>query len=531
MPHAQAPSQHQLVRVGGYFRDAAVFAPCYLLLDWVSYIDPLGPFNITPWNPQPALAIAWMLLGGLLHAPAVFAAVFFADVIVRGVPGGYLLITSTSIVLTLGYAALAWALGRSLRPEPRLDRVRHLTSFVALVAPGSAAIAAAFVGVLFFNGMLEDHAFGPAWLRFCVGDFVGIVVTAPLLLVVADPVRREHLLVIVKRGETYLQGALLALSLWLIFGALPGDPAHHFYLLFLPLVWIAVRSGMAGAVVAIAIVQIGVVIVIHHRPNEMLPIVDLQILVAALTMTGLYLGVMVDERERANASLKRSLRLAAAGEMAGAITHEVNQPLTALTNYGRSALMLADAQRTAELRTVVEKMLQESHRAAEVVRRLRDFFRAGTTRLEPLPVGQLLEAARVMIRAMDEHINVDVALGNDVPLVFVDRLQVELVLRNLLSNAVDAVKDLPPESRTVGITAARDGTQLVRLTVRDSGPGLAPADRERAFEPFVSGKPTGLGLGLAVSRAIAEAHGGTLTVPIAGHGEFQLTLPAAVTHE
>ena len=62
-----------------YLRDAAVFAPCYLLLDWVSYIDPLGPFNITPWNPQPALAIVWMLLGGLVHAPAVLATIVLAD--------------------------------------------------------------------------------------------------------------------------------------------------------------------------------------------------------------------------------------------------------------------------------------------------------------------------------------------------------------------------------------------------------------------------------------------------------------------
>ena len=67
-----------------YVRDAAVFAPCYIALDWASYIDPVGPFNITPWNPQPALAIAWMLLSGLSHAPAVFVTIVAADVLVRG---------------------------------------------------------------------------------------------------------------------------------------------------------------------------------------------------------------------------------------------------------------------------------------------------------------------------------------------------------------------------------------------------------------------------------------------------------------
>jgi signal transduction histidine kinase len=509
-----------------YLRDAAVFAPCYVLLDWVSYIDPLGPFNITPWNPQPALAVAWMLLSGLVHAPAVFITVFLADVIVRRVPGGLPLIALTSLVLTVGYTVIAWSLRQWLRPQPRLDSVRHLTLFMAIVVPASAAISAAFVGALYLSGMLTEPEFAGAWLRFWVGDAVGIIVTAPLLLVVAEPERRSALVSLGGRTETYLQGAVLAVSVWLIFRVFGGDPAHHFYLFFLPLIWIAVRSGMAGAIVAVAVIQIGVVLAIHHRPNEVLPILDLQVLMAALTMAGLYLGVMVDERERANTSLRQSLRLAAAGEMAGAITHEVNQPLTALTNYGRSALMLADAGRMDELRAVIEKMLNESRRAAEVVRRLRDFFRAGTTRLERVPVHELVRAAAATAERMADGVPVSAEVGTDLGRVLVDRLQIELVLRNLLSNAVDAVKALPAHQRAVTIATARESAEFVRLTVRDSGPGIAPAERERAFEPFVSAKPTGLGLGLAVSRAIAEAHGGRLSAGSSvGHGEFHLTLP------
>src|SRR3954468_4172404 len=112
-------------------------------------------------------------------------------------------------------------------------------------------------------------------------------------------------------------------------------------------------------------------------------IFELQVLVAALCLTGLFLGVMVDERARSEERLRQTLRLAAAGEMAGAIAHEVNQPLTALANYGRSAQMLLrrpDAG-VEELDAVIAKMLGEAGRAADVVRRLRDFFRAGTTRL------------------------------------------------------------------------------------------------------------------------------------------------------
>jgi two-component system sensor kinase FixL len=370
------------MKVVRYIRDAAVFAPCYVLLDWVSYIDPLGPFNITPWNPQPALAVAWMLLGGLVHAPVVFATIVLADALIRDLPGGYGIPVVTAAVLAAGYAAIAWILGFLLRPRPSLHTLRQLTIFIAVVVPGTAVIAAGFVGVLFVMGQLDANAALPGWVRFWVGDAVGILVTAPLLLVVADRERRQSFEKALGKGETYVQMAFVAAAIWTIFGGIAEDPFHHVYLLFLPLIWIAIRNGLSGAIVGVAIVQVGVVIGIHHYSVATLPVVELQALVAALTLSALYLGVMVDERERANEGLRQSLGLAAAGEMAGAIAHEVNQPLTALTNYGHSGQMLLRAGRTAELGAVLEKMLGEAQRASEVVRRLRDFFRGGTTRLD-----------------------------------------------------------------------------------------------------------------------------------------------------
>lgn len=507
-----------------YLRDAAAFTPCYLLLDWVSYIHPLGPFNITPWNPQPALAVAWMLLGGLVHAPAVFATVVLADVLVRGVPAGYAVTIATALTLTAGYAAIAAALRLALRPKPVLHTPRQLTLFVTVVVLATALIAAGFMGVLYAAGQLASGIALPGWLRFWVGDAVGVLVTAPLLLAVADPERRRALWALGRRGEAYLQAALVAGTLWLIFEGLGGDPARHFYLLFLPLIWIAVRSGMAGAIVASAIVQLGVVLGIRDPASSALPIIELQALVAALTLTGLYLGVMVDERARAADGLKRSLKLAAAGEMAGAIAHEVNQPLTALTNYGRSGRMLLEAGRTAELASVIDRMLGEAQRAAEIVRRVRDFFRQGTTRLESVAVADLLEGIQ-RVDGQSDNVPVFIEVDPGMPQVLVDRLQIELLLRNLISNAAEAVYAHSPAGGAVTVTARRDGSQHVRIVVSDTGPGVPAGVAERLFEPFVSGKPSGMGLGLAVSRAIAEAHGGTLEALAASHGEFHLVLP------
>jgi two-component system sensor kinase FixL len=504
-----------------YLRDAAVFAPCYVLLDWVSYIHPLGPFNITPWNPQPALAIAWMLLGGLVHAPVVLATILLADVAIRDVPTGVSLLTA--LVLTAGYAAIADALRRVLRPKPDLRTLRQLTLFVAVVMPGTALIAGGFVGVLYTAGALGEATVFSGWLRFWVGDAVGVLVTAPLLLVVADAEGRHSFAALARRWETLLQMALLAVTLWLIFAGLGGDPSHHFYLVFPPLIWIALRHGLGGAIVAVGLVQAGVVLGIHHHPMPSLPIIELQALVAALTLTALYLGVMTDERQRANEGLRQSLRLATAGEMAGAIAHEVNQPLTALTNYARSGQMLIAAGRTAEAAAVIERIVAEAQRASEVVRRLRDFFREGTTRLERVPVGELLESVRRQARSDALTVRKEPGL----PDLLVDRLQIELVLRNLIANAVEAVDG---GAGAVGLSAQRHDPQHVRIVVTDKGPGIPAASRERVFEPFVSGKPTGMGLGLAVSRAIAEAHGGSLDAMPGPHGEFHLVLPAEAAH-
>jgi two-component system, LuxR family, sensor kinase FixL len=520
------------VSAARYLRDAAIFAPCYIALDWASYIDPVGPFNITPWNPQPALAIAWMMLGGLRHAPAVFLTIIAADIVVRHAPGGYVITALTGMVLAAGYAAIAAALRRFLA-DVRLRTTRQLTVFSGVVLFGAALVGAAFVGLLELAGLLGRTPFGDAWLRFWVGDAVGILVTAPLLLAAADSGRRSDFLALARRAEALLQAAVLAGTVWLIFQGLEGDPGRHFYLLFLPLIWIAVRSGMTGAILATGIVQLGLILGIHSSREISLSIVELQALLASLTLTGLFLGVMVDERQRAEHSLRQTLRLAAAGEMAGAIAHEVNQPLTALGNYGRSAQMLLARHPGGppELQQVLDKMLLEADRAADVVRRLRDFFRAGTTRLEPIALAELLSSARRIAESAigARPIALDTQLASGLPPLYIDRVQIELIFRNLLANAVDSLAGAPRADARVTIAAQRHGPGHVRITIADNGPGVPAATREAVFEPFVSGKATGMGLGLAVSRAIAEAHGGSLEAAHCAHGEFHLVLPCQQT--
>jgi two-component system sensor kinase FixL len=535
-----ATSPSPLGPVARYLRDAAVFAPCYIALDWASYLDPVGPFNITPWNPQPALAIVWMLLAGLGHAPAVMLAIMLADFVVRDAPAGATLTVLTAAVLTLGYALIALALRRFLSPDNSVRATRQLTLFVAAVVAGTAVVGAVFVGMLIAAGLVPPAAFADHALRFWVGDAVGMLVTVPLLLAVADVQQRAPLARLWRRPETLLQIAVLIGALWLVFRVLSEDPTRYFYLLFLPTIWIAVRGGLNGALVTVLTVQIGIVFSVNHPDAQHVSAIELQALLAALALTGFYLGIMVDERERANTGLRESLRLAAAGEMAGAIAHEVNQPLTALANYGEAArtLLTRGSVEGPAMLQLIEKMRAETGRAAEIVRRLRDFFREGTLRLQALEAAEVVAAGRRIAQQLigARAVSLETHTDPGLPAVLADRVQVELILRNLISNALEA---LPAAGGSIRLQASlasagpsvagppMAGRMRVCFSVADSGTGVAPESRDRLFQPFNSSKASGMGLGLAVSRAIAEAHGGSLELAATGHGEFHLNLPAA----
>jgi len=509
---------------------ALLFIPGYVALDWASYFYPFGPFYITPWNPQPALAVVLVMLFGARYFPAVATAIFIADLLLRNAPAGY----GLSLLAALGLAAGYCAIGEVLRlviKDASLRRLRDLAVFCGVVAAGTALISSAYVGLL--NTIAPESAFQAvrSALQFWVGDLVGILVTAPLLLMAADARRRTTLGKIVRSGQAWLQYAVMGAMLWAIFGVYHDDAARLFYLLFIPLIWTALRWGMPGAMIAATIAQVGVLLGMHGRGTP-ISILELQALVAAFTMMGLFLGVMSDERAESEDRLRQSLRLAAAGEMAGAIAHELNQPLTALAVYSESAVaMLQRGGDPAAQQPILEKMVREVKRAAEVIRRLRDLFDSGTTHLERVEVDELLETARRMAHRViaGAPIDLHVANGGGLPPLLVDRLQIELVLRNLVANSVESLVSSTRRDGQIRIVAEKTDGGMVRILVADNGPGIPAATRERLFEPFVSGKAMGMGLGLSVSRAIAEAHGGSLETGPREQTEFHLFLPCAET--
>ena len=505
----------------------AAFVALYLLLDWLSYTHASNAFGLTPWNPQPALAVALIAFAGQRMIPAVFAAVILSEILVRGAPAPAAATAFAALALTLGYATTAqWLVSRH---GPRLPMASHadLLRLLAGIAGGTLLTGTIFIGTLVASGHAPARSAPEALLQFWIGDSVGLVVTLPLILVLLDPLRREQLRRSLIRRESLLQVVATVAALWFVLRGPPSEQVKYFYLLFLPVVWFAARHGLAGAALAIGVVQAGIAIEVHGGPYESLTVFELQAEVIALAVTGLFLGMTVDERQRLGEELRRSLHLAAAGRMAAALAHELNQPLTALTSYAAAARRIASGDDVPRepLAGALERLVAEAQRAAQVVRRMRDFFRTGSVELRPTRCAEVARAVIESARADAQARAIDIVLqAPEVPVVLADSLQVEIVLRNLVSNALEALASTPAP-RSVRVEIDHDGGPFVVVTVRDNGPGISPEARQRLFEPFATTRSTGMGMGLAIGRAIVEAHGGRLWAEEGPGGCFRFTLP------
>ncbi|HWD36252.1 MAG TPA: MASE1 domain-containing protein, partial [Casimicrobiaceae bacterium] len=511
---------------------AVAYVALYVALDWVSFIHPVGAFGITPWNPPPGLSLAFLLRYGIRQGPWLFVAAIAAEFLVRGAPAPLPVLVAASLLLAVSYTALAALLTRVLRVDADLRSLRDVTVFVAAAAVACAIIALAFVALFARSGVLPPREFQEGVTQFWIGDLIGIVVTTPALLVITRRYQSWR-----PTLETLAELAAIGLALWLVFGAGLGEAPALFYLLFLPIVWIAMRQGFEGAVLGTVAIQLGLIIAIVVTGQGRASALEFQFLMLAIAVTGLLLGAAVSERraiERAlrekQSTLDRSLRLAAASELASTLAHELNQPLSVISAYLRACqMMLAQSgDPKGELAATMDKVIAEANRAGTVVRRLRDFFRTGSTHIEPIAPGVLIAEACATLRerAAEHHVALEQSIG-DPRDVLVDRVQVESVLHNLVANAIDALKRAPGERR-VRVAATTDGEAFVQIAVADNGSGV-PQDIEAAlFDPFVTTKATGMGLGLAISRSIVEAHGGRLWHERASPGSvFAFTLPLA----
>ena len=229
-------------------------------------------------------------------------------------------------------------------------------------------------------------------------------------------------------------------------------------------------------------------------------------------------------------------RLTAMGEMASTLAHELNQPLAAISNYMKGCRRLLDQgnpELLPKVRDALDKGSEQAVRAGQIIRRLRDFVSRGETEKRVEPVSRLIDeaSALALVGAAQQGIVTRMNLDPRASFVLADRVQVQQVLVNLLRNAADAMQDAARRELVLATTLQEDGQ--VEISVADTGPGISDEVADRLFQPFVTTKATGMGVGLSISRTIVESHGGRLWVePNAqGGATFRLTLPAAAVEE
>jgi len=232
------------------------------------------------------------------------------------------------------------------------------------------------------------------------------------------------------------------------------------------------------------------------------------------------------------AELAHVTRVLTMGELTASIAHEVNQPLAAVTTNGNAGLrwLAGDPPNLMEARECLKRIIRDGNRAGEVITRIRSLVKKSAPAPAPLDLSELIHEVLAMIapEARRHGVAVRTELAPGLPPVRSDRVQLQQVLLNLAMNGLDAMKAVTERPRTLLVRTQRDGAGRVLVAVQDTGTGIAPQHMERLFAAFYTTKADGLGMGLAISRTIIEAHGGRLW-PVANGdygATFQFTLPS-----
>ena len=238
------------------------------------------------------------------------------------------------------------------------------------------------------------------------------------------------------------------------------------------------------------------------------------------------------ELQQAQTELARVARVTTLGELTAAIAHEVNQPLTGLVSSGNACLrwLASEPPNLEAARNSVERMVSAGNRASEVITRIRALVANSLPQRELLDINEAITEVVALIdrEVQRNHVSLQLDLADNVPPILGDRIQLQQVVLNLVLNAIEAMSEVGDRRRELSVSSATDENNGALVVVRDSGTGLGAASADRLFEAFYTTKAHGMGIGLAVSRTIIQAHGGRLwATPNMPHGAiFQFSLPA-----
>jgi C4-dicarboxylate-specific signal transduction histidine kinase len=322
---------------------------------------------------------------------------------------------------------------------------------------------------------------------------------------------------------------------------LGGDFATAGFLLLVVVVVISIQGNYVCSVV-LSVTAVGCLVfffsspIFNFRVEKQEDVIALfAFLTTSIIITGLSARIRKmseDELHHTRAELARFARVAILGELTASIAHEVNQPLAGVVSSGDACRRwLANRPPNIErANQSLERVIRDADRARKIVERVRGLARKAPPQKAAVSVREALREVIVLTRGEVEQnqIRVEAQFADDLPLVWADRIQLQQVCLNLILNAIEAIKDdLHGGPRNLLVRAEKDPTDSVLLTVSDTGAGLDSEKTEHIFSAFYTTKPEGMGMGLAISRSIIEAHGGRLWASdnVPRGAKFQFTLP------
>jgi two-component system, LuxR family, sensor kinase FixL len=514
------------------------YVATYVALGWVSFFRVLPGTCFSPWNPPPAASLALLVIKGLRFAPSLFVAAVSADVVIVGCPPFQPSATVImDAVIAVGYTCVAAALRRFAHADQGFPRVADIVCLFVITGCGSFAIASLVACALVIMAALPPALLLPSLWHFLIGDLTGIVGLLPALLTVRQAWERWKELPPTARAlDIGLYAFGVAFALLMIFGMARSEELPFFYLLLLPVVWIGVRHGLAWCTMAILIEQLALIATIIIVGYPRADFLDYQIVSLAIAATGLVLGAVVTERQRAElyvrqqqAELYRAARLTTAGALGAAVIHEISQPLATLATYAHVCRRIMSV-RPADfglLDRTLAKAESETRRAGEIVERLRNFLSKSETKWSQVNPKDMARDVVAVLGDLARSLGVIVRINTQpVPQVAADRVQIGQVMVNLIRNAIEAASESESAEKSV-LIHLRSVDGEVEVAVEDNGRGVRPELAERLFTPFGTSKQRGMGLGLSLSREIVKAHGGRLwwdsTVTVGAR--FVLRLP------
>ncbi|MBF0267101.1 MAG: MASE1 domain-containing protein [Alphaproteobacteria bacterium] len=512
----------------------AIYLTLYMTADLAAAAHRFADLAAHPWNAAPAISFAIAARHGRNGLWFAVAAPLLAGLI----DGGFLA-TPLSAILRIAAETAGAALGlallhpRNSAPVWSLKRRRGVLRFLTAASAASALTTIILAIPPFQNaGSLE------AALLLFLFNLVAILSIAPLILIYDKSWRHIRFQTLLS-GEIILQTGALTLIAWEVFGQFVNAEIHFFYLLFLPFAWIATRHGQTGAALALGAIYVAPVLTDLLYGHESAMIVEMQIRLGVLAVTSLLFGAMTAERRDAEmrmqerqTELAHFQRLNVGWEMASALAHELNQPLTAAMNLTQAALRLLkspspDIERAAN---VMSMSVDRVERVGQIIHGLRDFMRKGELTLSANAMSDMADDAIRLVSAEANAAGVAIQSSgmSALPEVMADKTQIVQVLINLLRNAIQSLTLSKTQHPQITV-AGRIDMDMIEISVADNGPGMPKDVMDHLFEPFVTTKVAGMGLGLSISKSILEAHEGRLwaeNAPTSG-AIFRFTLPLA----